>query len=85
MFIYTKGSPFNMQAHRIYALLVLSIIASIIHISWSVSIVTVALIALYAFSEYMLSQDRQVSGSIEKRLKDLEEKSRDQSFSKVFK
>jgi len=74
-----------MQAYKIYTLLVISLIASIIHISWSISIITVALIALYAFSEWLLIQDQKASALIEKRIKDLETAAQNQSFGKVFK
>jgi len=74
-----------MQISKHLALIIASLVSTIIKPSYQLTIVTISLVALYAWTEYMLSQDRQVSGTIEKRLKDLEEKSRDQSFSKVFK
>jgi len=73
-----------MQAQKIYLLLVISLIASIIHIHWSISIVTVFLIGLYGFSEYLIQRQVDSAKQFEKRIKDLEEHVRTQSIVKAF-
>jgi hypothetical protein len=67
------------------ALIIVSLASTIIQPSYPLTIITVSLVGLYAWTELMLSRKLEHSDQVEKRLKDLEESVRNQSFSKVFK
>lgn len=74
-----------MQISKHLALIAVALLSTIIQPNWPLTVVTVFLTLLYAWLEWLLNQDKKASNSIEKRIKDLEEAARAQSFTKVFK